>query len=312
MKKPVLVTTSTFGAGDAEPRRLLDGAGLDVRLNPFKRKLTEAEVLALLAEHKPVGILAGVEPLTSRVLEAARGHLRIVSRCGAGLESVDLAAAGRLGMKVLSTPDAPSPAVAELAVALMLDALRKVSQADRNLRAGRWQSLPGGLLGCRTVGVVGFGRIGSRVAALCRAFGCKILVCEERPVAQDWAEQAPLDELLKRSDVVTLHVPLLPSTRGLISAAKLALMKKHSVLINVSRGGLVDEAALEAALRNGALAAAGLDVFEQEPYQGPLSKLENAVLTCHMGSAAAECRSRMEKEAAENLIEGLRAAGELS
>jgi D-3-phosphoglycerate dehydrogenase / 2-oxoglutarate reductase len=313
MSKPVLVTTSSFSQDDATPRQALVSAGLTVFENPFKRKLTESEVSHLLDQHKPVGLLAGVEPLTAKVLEGAKDHLKAVSRCGVGLESVDLEAARRLGIEVLSTPDAPAPAVAELAIALMLSVLRRVSEADRALRAGSWKALQGRLLGDKTVGIVGLGRIGVRVAAICRAFGCRVVACDERrdiaaPEGVSWRD---LDTLLAESDVITLHVPLLPATRGMLGQERLMRMKKGAVLINVSRGGLVSEPALVDALTSGHLGGAGLDVFEKEPYSGPLTKLDNVVLTAHMGSAAKECRVRMETEAAENLVAGLRRSGVL-
>lgn len=312
MKPVVLATTSSFAAEHPAPREALLSAGLEVRTNPHGRKLTEAEVLALLAEHRPAGLFAGVEPLTARVLEAAKPHLKAISRCGVGLESVDLAAAERLGIPVLSTPEAPSPAVAELAVGHMLAVLRSIPAADRALRAGTWKALQGRLLGDKTVGVVGMGRIGARVAKLCLGFGCRVLGCDERPFDAPGVEKADLETLLARSDVVTLHVPLMPSTRGLLGADRLARMKKGAVLVNVSRGGLVDEAALLEALKSGRLSGAGLDVFETEPYDGPLKALDNVVLTAHMGSAAKECRARMEAEAAANLVAALRRLGVIS
>jgi len=291
--KLILATTSSFSVGAA-----LEAAGYRVETNPFKRKLTEQEVLDLVVKHKPVGLFAGVEPLTRRVLEAGLPSLRVVSRCGVGLDTVDLAAAEQLGIAVYNTPDAPSPAVAELTLALMLAVLRKVPQADASLRAGKWQALQGRLLAGKTVGVVGMGRIGARVAELCRAFGCRVLACDPRP----GFDGVPLPRLLAEADVVTLHLPLLAQTRHGIDPFA---MKKGAVLINCSRGGLVDEAALEKALREGHLAGAGLDVFEQEPYAGPLRELPQVVMTCHMGSAAEECRARMEREAADNLISHL-------
>lgn len=309
MKPIVLATTSSFAQVEPYPREAFTAAGLEVRTNPFGRKLTEAETIALLAEHRPIGLFAGVEPLTAKVLESAASHLKAISRCGTGLESVDLAAAERLGIPVYSTPDAPAPAVAELALAHMLAVLRRVPEADRAMRAGVWRSLQGQLLGGKTVGIVGLGRIGARVAALCAAFGCRVLGFDERPFKVPNVEAVDLATLLEQSDIVTLHVPLLPSTRGLIGAERLAAMKKGAVLINVSRGGLVDEAALSAALAAGRLLGAGLDVFETEPYDGPLKGLDSVVLTAHMGSAAKECRGRMESEAAENLVNGLRGLG---
>lgn len=309
MRPVVLTTTSSFAQEDPRPRELLAAAGLEVRSNPHGRKLTEAEVAALLAEHRPTALFAGVEPLTAKVLDGARSHLKVISRCGVGLESVDLAAAERLGIPVLSTPDAPSPAVAELAVGLMLSVLRQIPAADRGVRAGKWKALQGRLLGDKTVGVVGLGRIGGRVARVCAAFGARVLGCDERPCAVPGVENAGLDALVTQSDVVTLHLPLTDATRGLFGAERLSRMKKGAVLINVSRGGLVDEAALLEALKSGRLGGAGLDVFEKEPYDGPLRELEQVVLTAHMGSAAKECRARMELEAAENAVASLRRLG---
>ncbi len=304
----VLVTTASFCSQDPAPREALKEAGLEVFENSLGRRLTEAEVLGLLKQHRPVGMIAGLEPLTERVLKEAAEHLKVVSRCGVGLDTVDLEAAERLGIRVFNTPDAPSQAVAELTLAQMLAVLRRVAEADRNLRRGEWKALQGRLLGSRTVGVVGLGRIGARVAALVQAFGAKVLGCDPRQGLQMPAgvKRANLDELLRESDVVTLHVPLNEENKHLINARRLAAMRPAGVLLNTSRGGLVDEAALAEALRSGRLAGAGLDVFEQEPYQGPLRELSQVVLTSHMGSAAEECRSRMEREAAENLVSHLR------
>ena len=311
MPKPILVTTSSFSASSPQPKEELLRQGLEVHENPHKRKLTEDEVLSLLRGLRPVGMIAGLEPLTARVLQEAKGHLRVISRCGTGLENVDLSAAEGCGIRVFNTPEAPSQAVAELAVGLMLAVLRRIAEADRALRAGTWKALPGSLLGDKTVGIVGLGRIGSRVLSICRGFGCQGLTHDAAPIRAEGARSVSLDELIANSDVVSLHCPLAPATRGLIGGPALARMRKGAVLINTSRGGLIDEAALQEALAAGRLAGAGLDVFESEPYTGPLLGLPNVVLTPHMGSGAKECRVRMESEASDNLIKGLRAAGEL-
>lgn len=309
----VLVTTSSFSQQDPAPKAALAGAGLEIHENPFKRKLTESEVLALLAEHKPVGLFAGVEPLTARVLEASASHLKVISRCGIGLDTVDQEAAKRLGIRVFNTPDAPSQAVAELAIGLMLAVLRRIAEGDAAVRRGDWKPMMGRLLGARTVGVVGLGRIGARVAGLASAFGSPVLAYEPRADAPVPAgtKRATLEEVLRDSDIVTLHVPMCPENRNLLDARRIASMKPGSVLINASRGGLVDEAALLQALNDKRLSGAGLDTFEDEPYKGPLKDLPQVVLTPHMGSAAEECRSRMEREAAENLVAGLRSMGVL-
>jgi len=309
--KAVLLATSSFGDADQAPVDELKRAGLSLHGNPHKRKLTEAEVGELLSAHKPCGMIAGLEPLTGPVLERAKSHLKVISRCGIGMENVDLAAAQRLGIKVFNTPEAPSQAVAELAIGMMLAVLRRIAEADRALRQGTWKALMGSLLGDKTVGVAGHGRIGSRVAQIARGFGCRVIACDERDFSAAGVERRTWHELLVEADVLTLHMPLDERNRHLINAGTIEKMKKGAVLINVSRGGLVDEAALAAALKTERLAGAGIDAFENEPYSGPLKDLSNVVLTPHMGSAAKECRARMELEAAQNLIEGLRAAGEI-
>ncbi len=308
MAKTVLVSTSSFAAADPASKEALLRAGLTVRENPHRRKLTEAEIAQLLSSHRPAGLLAGMEPLTAAVLEGAKEHLKVISRCGVGLENVDLKAAARWGIRVFNTPDAPSQAVAELTVGLMLAVLRRVCEADRALRSGEWKPHLGALLGTRTVGVVGHGRIGGRVAQLCRAFGCPVLAHDPRPFEAPGVQRVSLSELLERSDVITLHAP---GDRPLIGREALSRAKPGAVLINTARGGLVDEAALLEALESGRLSGAGLDALDPEPYSGALLRFPNVVCTPHMGSAARECRAQMEREAALNLIEGLRSAGEL-
>jgi D-3-phosphoglycerate dehydrogenase len=304
----ILVTTSSFGSAAQAELAELRRAGYAIVLNPHGRRLGEEEVGALLGPDV-VGMIAGVEPLTRRVLAGAKG-LRVVSRCGIGLDSVDLAAARELGIEVLNTPDAPSAAVAELTLGLALAALRRIALADRQVRAGLWHPLMGRLLASQVAGVVGYGRIGRRVAALFAAFGCRVLACDPAArAAASGVTLCALDELLAQADIVSLHVPLEPGTARLIDAARIARMKKGAILVNVSRGGLVDEAALHAALAEGRLAGAALDVFEREPYAGPLAGLDQVVLTAHMGSAAEETRAVMEREAAQNLVRALAAKG---
>jgi len=260
-------------------------------------------------------LIAGVEPLTANVFDRA-GALRVVSRCGVGLDSVDLNAAVQHDILVTNTPDAPTQPVAELVIAHMLDLLREVSRCDRQVRAGQWQPRMGGLLQGRVVGLLGFGRIGRRVADILTAFGAKLLVAD--PVLSDRSTNLPagvtavdLERLLLDSDVVSLHLPYSPSTRHIIDRQALSLMKPTALLVNVARGGLIDESALHEALDSGRLAGAGLDVFESEPYAGPLAALDNVLITAHMGSYAREARIAMEREAVENLIAGLEQVGVL-
>ncbi len=301
----ILVSTSSFN--DSGALAALRGTGFDLVMNPHGRRLTEDEVIVLL--DGVVGMVAGVEPLSRRVLEAAPA-LKIISRCGVGTDNVDLQAARERGIDVYNTPDAPVPAVTELTVGLMLSALRRITQADRDVRDGKWRPQMGRLLGSCAVGIVGYGRIGRKVAALVKAFGSKVLAHDvRRPAAEAGVEFCSLDRLLSFADVVTLHLPSGPENLHLIGKRQLALMRDGSVLVNTSRGDLVDEEALLAALASGKPAAAALDTFEHEPYRGPLCQMPQAVLTAHMGSYAVEARAIMEQEAVSNLVDGLAAHG---
>lgn len=302
----ILITTSSFDLENNESIARLKQAGCDIVVNPHGRRLSEAEATTLLAGGF-VGMIAGVEPLTRAVIEAAMS-LKVISRCGIGMDSVDLEAAAARGIKVCNTPGAPVSAVAELTIALMLNLLRHVSRADRDIRDGTWKQLMGNLLSFQTVGIVGFGRIGRRVAELARAFGSKILVHDAAPAnVPEYCRAAGLDDLLAQSDVVTLHVPFVPELRHFLGRPQFARMKRGAFLINAARGGLVDEAALFEALQAGQLAGAALDTFDEEPYSGPLRALPQVLLTAHMGSYARESRIQMEQEAAHNLLLGLQA-----
>jgi D-3-phosphoglycerate dehydrogenase len=299
----VLISTSSFGEHDMSPVRLLESHGFEIVLNPYKRKLKPEEVVELARDCE--GIIAGVEQLTEEVFKKLP-KLRAVSRCGVGTDNVDLEAARKRGIGISSTPNAPTQSVAELTVALILNLLRHVSLLDRRVHGGTWNREMGRLLYGKTVGIVGLGRIGKRVAELLRPFEVKILASEPTP-DKKWMEEneislTPLEKLLRESDIVTLHIPYSKQNLNLINAEKLMIMKRGAILINTSRGGLVDEAALYQALLNGHLSGAALDVMEVEPYNGPLKDLDSVILTPHVGSYALEARVQMEMEAAKNLI----------
>jgi glyoxylate reductase len=253
--------------------------------------------------------------LTDRVdagLLAAAPRLRVVSSCSVGLDHIDLAAATARGIPVGHTPGVLTETTADLTLALLLAAARRVAEADRFVRAGAWQEWRPDLLLGRdlhggTVGLVGLGAIGQAVARRLSGFACRLLGWTRSGRVVPGVEPASLDGLLARSDFVSLHVALVPDTRHLLDAARLARMKPGAILVNAARGGLVDEDALVARLRSGALAAAGLDVFEQEPLppSSPLLELENVVLAPHVGSASIATRTRMADLAVENLLAGL-------
>lgn len=303
----VLITTSSFNLGNFAQAKSLHDAGISIEVNPHGRRLSEDEVADLVATDV-IAILAGLEPLTDRVLSNAKS-LRVIARCGTGLDSVDLQAASRLGIDVFNTPDAPTQAVAELTIAHMLNSLRHISTTDSNMRSGKWTPTMGSLLATKTVGLIGVGRIGSAVAKLAQAFGARVIGFDPVVSSHNSVEMLSLDEVLTQADIVSLHVPINDQTHHIVNASAISRMKTGSIVVNVSRGGLIDESALHDALKSQHLSGAALDCFEDEPYSGPLLQIPGVHVTAHMGSYARETRDLMEVEASTNLVNGLRKRG---
>ena len=279
------------GVPDAALRVLAD-AGLAFEVGPLEAAGADA-LLCLLTDR-----------IDARFLERAR-QLRIVANMAVGTDNIDLAAASRLGIPVSNTPDVLTDATADLALALLLAAARRIAWGDRLVRGGGFTSWRPDLgvgfdVTGRTLGIVGAGRIGRAVAERARGFRMEVLVHSR-------GAGTPLGELLERSDFVSLHVPLTAQTRHLIGEAELRRMRRHAVLVNTARGAIVDERALVRALREGWIGAAGLDVFEDEPrLAAGLADLPNAVLLPHVGSATRGTRARMAETAARNVIAALR------
>lgn len=314
MEKTIFASTSSFGNYDENPIRMIQKAGFVFVSNPLKRKLTQNESIRLLNQYKPVGLIAGTEKLDREIISGSKSFLKVISRAGVGLDNVDLEAARELDIGVYRTPDAPTEAVGELAVGLMLAVLRKISTADRLIRSGNWKALMGDLIFGKIVGVVGIGRVGRHVGKILSAgFGAKVIGFD--PFYKlEWPndiclKMEMLNGLLRESDIVTIHIPGGAETKHLISRNEFNLMKKGAVIINTSRGGIIDEEALIDALNSNHIAGAGLDVFENEPYSGPLVEYDSVVLTMHMGSYAREARIKMECQAVENLLSGLKEKG---
>lgn len=306
--RQLLVTTVPFGVVDRTPLDMLEAERIDYCVNPLGRKLLPTEAAEMIRNVEV--LVAGTEPLTDEVLEQAR-HLRLIARVGVGLDSVDLLAARRRGIAVSYTPEAPAPAVAELTIGLMVDALRGVMRADRRMRAGGWNREFGRRLANSTIGVVGLGRIGKRVVRLLQGFAPRRILGTDIDFDEEFAAahgvvQVEFAELLREADVVTMHVPLTPLTTNMIAARELATMRNDAVLINTARGGVVNEDDLTEALQGHRLLAAAVDVFVDEPYRGPLTALDNCVLTSHMGSMSVDCRARMELEAVTDALRFIR------
>ena len=309
--KNIFISTSSFDLSNFDETDLntLRGAGVSIRTNPVGRKLTEDEAIENLRDDV-IGLIAGLEPLNSRVLDAAP-RLKAIARVGIGLDTVDLAAAEARGIEVFNTPEPPAQAVAELTIGHILGMLRNISRVDRAIRAGDWKGQFGQLLSGKTVGIVGFGRIGRKVAELLAPFGVEVVAHDPIGPNVSGVRFVDLSTLLTTSDVVTLHVPYTTDNHHMIAADQIASMKQGSFLVNIARGGLVDEDALRSSLVSGHLAGAALDCFETEPYSGPLKDLDNVVMTAHMGTYATETRGQMEREAAARLINHLSKIGEI-
>jgi len=257
-------------------------------------------------------IVRGRTKVNKKVIEAGT-RLKVVGRAGAGLDNIDVETAQKKGVKVLNAPEAVAEAVAELTLGLMLSLARNIPRADQALKEGKWikKELKGWELRGKTLGIIGLGNIGERVARLARAFSMKILVNKRTPpdpvlLRVLEAEFVPLQDLLTRSDVVTIHVPYTPQTHHMIGEKELAIMKKGAHVINTSRGAIIDEKALLSALQSGRLGGAALDVFEFEPpVDWTLMRLPNVVCTPHVGSQTEEAQKAASVLLAEKIISSL-------
>ncbi|MGH8911000.1 MAG: NAD(P)-dependent oxidoreductase [Acidimicrobiia bacterium] len=279
--------------------------------------LSEDELVGIIADYEGV-IVRSSTKITARVLDHAE-RLRVIARAGAGLDTIDVAAAVDRGIDVVNSPDANTLAVAELAVGLLVALARNVTRGDAALKEGRWikTELMGSGLAGKTLGIVGFGRIGQAVAARARAFGMRIVTNQHRPTPELYlaAGVEPLDlfDLLAQSDFVTLHVPARSDTEGMIGADELAAMKPTAYLINTSRGSVIDEAALLKALDDGQIAGAALDVFREEPAgDSLLARHPNVIATPHIGASTADAQSTAAVEVAEELVARLGQTGSRS
>jgi phosphoglycerate dehydrogenase-like enzyme len=291
-----------YAAGPDLAARLAALKGLEVEVCP---ETDDDRFATLLAEAEVIWHV--LKPVTAAVVAAAP-RLRLIQKIGVGVNTIDLEAARSRGIAVCNLPGTNAPAVAELTLLLMLGALRQVARFDAAVRAGRgWALDPAvqdrlGELGGRTVGLVGYGAVPRALSPALAAWGCRVLYTSRAPKADALGAWRPLEALLAEADVVSLHLPLTPETERVIDAGAIARMKPGAVLVNTSRGGLLDEEALTAALRSGRLAAAGLEVFVEEPVDpaAPLLALPNVVLTPHIGWLTTGTFDRSFALAAEN------------
>ncbi len=286
-------------------QHLIQCCGAD--LNHSDVALTRHELAIALRDYDV--LLPTITDQLDSALLVPGSRVKLIANFGAGVEHIDLAAAKAAGIAVTNTPDALTDTTAELAITLMLMAARRTSEGERMLRAGRWSgwaptSMMGQGLSGKLLGLIGFGRIAQATAMRARAFGMRIGYFSRSPVIADHGAEcfSSLDALAQAADVLSLHVPGGVATRHLVDAALLARMKPTAILVNTARGSVVDEAALAKALREGSIAAAGLDVYAHEPQVNPdLLTLENVILLPHLGSATLETRTAMGMQAAANI-----------
>lgn len=300
----IQITTSTFGKAGNKPIDYLKKNGVDFKMNPYQRKLTEEEAISLLQGVK--GVIAGTEPYTENVL-ANLPDLKIISRCGIATDNIDLRAARERGIEIYNTPDLHVDAVAELALAGTLTLMRKLSVCDKDIRTGQWKKKMGRSLYQKKIGLIGYGNVARRFEQLLSPFTRSISYYDpfiEQPESSA-SRFTDLDELLAISDLISVHIPFSKENEHLLDADAFKKMKRDVVFVNTSRGGLVDEDALYTFLQNHPEAAAYLDVFREEPYSGRLTELENVLMSPHIATTTKETREEMEYQACVNLLNNL-------
>lgn len=292
----VVVGASSFADSDTEALELLLKNGVEVEKNPYKRKMTQEEIIRHLQGAD--GLLAGLEPLNEVVFQACP-NLKAIARIGIGMDNVDQAAAGRYGIKVSNTPEGPTDAVAEMVLTVLLNICHNLIWMNEDVHHKIWKKRIGKSVSELTVLVVGYGHIGKRTADLLTGLGAKILIYDKYNVE---VSTCSLEEGIRKADVITLHAS---GNEEIISAEMFEDMKEGVILLNSARGGLISERALYDALQNGRVSAFWGDALWEEPYNGILCECENAILTPHICTYTSSCRKSMERQAVMNLLKDL-------
>jgi D-3-phosphoglycerate dehydrogenase len=303
-----LVSTSpTFGYYAQGPMDFLKEHCCEVELIPQGKKLSEDELVECAAAVD--AMIVGVEKITDRVIQGGK-NLKVIAKHGAGVDNIDMAAATQRGIVVTSAPGANSEAVADLTIGFFLALARQIPAADRAVKAGQWPRVVGTQFNNKTLGIIGVGQIGKKVAQRASGFDMNILVYDvvlDEAFAEMFNVQyLALEEVLAKSDFISIHVPLTPATRNLIGPKEFRLMKKDAILVNIARGGVVDEEALFDALKEKKIQGAALDVFAQEPAKGnQLLTLENMIATPHMGGYTFEALHETGMICVRNIMDAL-------
>ncbi|MCG8485332.1 MAG: phosphoglycerate dehydrogenase [Clostridia bacterium] len=300
----VLITPRSFGQNSKVPFEMLKENGWTIIKNPYGRILTEEEMEDLIADAD--GVIIGVDPLNKSVLKAAK-KLKVISKYGVGLDNVDLEYAKEKNIKVFNVKNGNSDAVADYAFALMLAVSRKVVLIDRECRKNNWKKIKSLEVCNKTIGIVGLGEIGKGMANRAKGFNMTILAYDvlkdEAYAKENDIQYVELEQLIKESDYITIHLPLLESTKNLFGYEAFEKMKERAVIINTARGGIIEENALYDALTNEKIYGAGIDVFEEEPPRDKrFLELDNIVLGSHCAASSLEAIDNMSIRSVENLF----------
>jgi D-3-phosphoglycerate dehydrogenase / 2-oxoglutarate reductase len=302
----ILIATHPFSKTGKKPLELLEATGWTLKFNPYGRRLKVGDIEHIIKDVD--AIIAGTEPYPIEILQKSK--VKVICRVGIGLDNIPLKECKEMGISVTYTPDAPSQAVAELTVANIINLARYILPSDHSVREGTWNRLIGKLISDMTIGIIGVGRIGKLLVQLLQPFQPNLLVNDINPDLKfgkrynlKWCSK---EKIFTKSDIISLHIPGSKQNINYINRDIIARMKTGAALINTSRGTILEETALYDALIQGHLGGAALDVFSSEPYDGPLAKLDNVILTAHIGASAKGSRYLMELGAVDDCIRVLK------
>ena len=303
----ILITPRSFASFSDKPLKMLTERDYKIERNNTGRPYKKEEMLKLIKDVD--GIIIGIDELSAEIIEEAN-ELKVISKYGIGLDNIDINMATNKKIIVTNTPTANVDAVADLAFGLILSLARRIPEADKKTKSGKWEKIIGKSVWEKTLGVIGLGKIGRQVVKRAKGFEMNILafdIVKDKKIVQKYGiKYVNLEKLLQKSDYITIHIPLDDATRNMISYEELEKMKKDAFLINTSRGRIVDEEALYNALRNNKLRGAALDVYNNEPpRESPLKELDNVIMTPHIGAYTEEAIENMSIQAAQNLIDVL-------
>jgi D-3-phosphoglycerate dehydrogenase len=300
-KRKIVIAIRSFDLQGPAMKELVKAFRISY-INTSGNRLTEEDLIKNIRGAE--GLIAGTEPYTEKVLKSIP-ELRVISRVGVGLDNIDLEYAKKAGIIVTNTPDAPVESVAEHTIGLIFSVLKHIPEYNERVHHGDYSIRPNTMLSHKNLGIIGLGRIGQRVASLLQPMGVRILYYDpfvKGEIPRDWARKETLDDLLRESDIVTLHSAPLPGQAPLLGDYAFSQCKRGIILINTARGSLIDENALITALDKKIVSSAGLDVFANEPYHGQLLNYPQVIMTPHVASNTTESRQQMEIEAVRKLI----------